>query len=66
MPCDDPMAFLSKALLTAATPLRCPQVAEFDNCRILLVDKKISTARDMVRFCLSLQLLSHSVLPAFW
>ncbi len=24
------------------------QVAEFDNCRILLVDKKISTARDMV------------------
>ncbi len=24
------------------------QVAEFDNCRILLVDKKISNARDMV------------------
>ncbi len=28
--------------------LRAPQVAEFDNCRILLVDKKISTARDIV------------------
>lgn len=24
------------------------QVAEFENCRILLVDKKISTARDIV------------------
>lgn len=24
------------------------QVAEFENCRVLLVDKKISTARDMV------------------
>ena len=24
------------------------QVAEFDGCRILLVDKKISTARDIV------------------
>ena len=30
-------------------PLRAAaQVAEFDGCRILLVDKKISTARDIV------------------
>ena len=25
-----------------------PQVAEYDNCKLLLVDKKISTARDMI------------------
>jgi len=24
-------------------------VAEYENCRVLLVDKKVSTARDMVR-----------------
>ena len=33
---------------TVTAPLRPPQVAEFDQCRILLVDKKISTARDIV------------------
>ena len=27
---------------------RCVQVAEYENCRMLLVDKKISTARDIV------------------
>ena len=27
---------------------RCTQVAEYDNCKLLLVDKKISTARDMI------------------
>ena len=26
----------------------CCQVAEYENCRMLLVDKKISTARDIV------------------
>ena len=44
-----------------AFPLPCPgfsalphppppalQVAEYDNCKLLLVDKKISTARDMI------------------
>ena len=25
-------------------------IAEYENCRLLLVDKKIGTARDMVRF----------------
>ena len=25
-----------------------PQVAEYENCRLLLVDKKISTARDII------------------
>ena len=25
-----------------------PQVAEYENCRILLVDKKISTAREII------------------
>ena len=27
---------------------QCWQVAEYENCRLLLVDKKISTARDIV------------------
>jgi hypothetical protein len=30
------------------SPPAPPQVAEYDNCRLLLVDKKISTARDIV------------------
>ena len=35
-------------LLTNTVLAKIVQVAEFDNCRILLVDKKISTARDIV------------------
>ena len=31
-----------------AAPCPPPQVAEYENCRILLVDKKISTAREII------------------
>ena len=40
---------MSADRVTASMTLgRLAQVAEFENCRILLVDKKISTARDIV------------------
>lgn len=29
-------------------PVPALQVAEYENCKLLLVDKKISTARDMI------------------
>ncbi len=29
-------------------PALCVQVAEYENCKVLLVDKKISTARDII------------------
>ena len=33
---------------TLVCPTDCPQICEYENCRILLVDKKISTAREII------------------
>lgn len=39
---------LTPAALRTRPPIPALPVAEYENCKLLLVDKKISTARDMI------------------